>query len=75
LVSGQVEVRDAIRHSLNGTVEVVAVDQGQLVEDHLALCSDMPEEDLPAPGWYLHAPTTTRCPDSEVDVFALAAAS
>jgi hypothetical protein len=75
LLSGRVEVRDAIRHSLNGTVEVVAVDQGQLVEDHQALCSDLPDEDLPAPGWYLHAATTNRDRASDVDVFALAAVS
>ena len=49
--SGQADVRDAVRHSANGTVEVITLDANEVVEDQVLLCRDVPEKYLPAPGW------------------------
>src|ERR1700737_1566975 len=49
--SGQADVRDAVRHSANGTAEVITLDADHVVEDQVLLCGDVPEKYLPAPGW------------------------
>jgi hypothetical protein len=47
VVRGHASVRDVVRHSLTGTVEVVAVVQGRAVPDRCLLCADLPDELLP----------------------------
>jgi hypothetical protein len=58
VMSGEAEVRDAIRHSANGTAEVITLDAARLVEDQTLLCGDVPEEYLPAPGWRVDCATS-----------------
>jgi hypothetical protein len=45
---GHAAVRDVLRHSVTGTVEVVTVDHGRSVPDRCVLCSDLPASLLPA---------------------------
>jgi hypothetical protein len=44
VVSGRTDVQDVIRHSANGTVELVVVDHGHAVPDSCILCSDIPDQ-------------------------------
>ena len=48
VASGHAAVTDALRHSVTGTVEVVAVDHGRAVPDRCLLCADIPDALLPA---------------------------
>jgi hypothetical protein len=45
---GHAAVRDVLRHSITGTVEVVIVDHGRSMPDRCVLCSDLPAAMLPA---------------------------
>lgn len=45
---GRATMRDAVRHSMTGTVEVVTVDHGRAVPDRCFCCDAIPEELLPA---------------------------
>jgi hypothetical protein len=45
--SGSASARDAMRHSLTGTVEVVTVDHGHAVPDRCLCCAAIPEDLLP----------------------------
>jgi hypothetical protein len=47
VMSGRATPRDAIRHSVTGTVELVAVDCGRAVPDRCLLCAHIPEDLLP----------------------------
>ena len=44
VVARQADARDAIRHSLTGTVELVVVNAGQVTPDRCLLCRDLPDE-------------------------------
>jgi hypothetical protein len=48
VASGHAAVRDVLRHSSTGTVEVVTVDHGRAVPDRCMLCSELPASLLPA---------------------------
>jgi hypothetical protein len=48
VATGRATARDAIQHSLTGTVDLVAVDNGRAVRDRCLLCSEVPERLLPA---------------------------
>jgi hypothetical protein len=60
VMSGKADVRDAIRHSANGTAEVITLDGSEPVEDQVLLCGDLPEQYLPAAGWRVEQATTPR---------------
>jgi hypothetical protein len=47
VASGTAAVRDALRHSATGTVEVITVDHGRAVPDRCLLCADLPAALLP----------------------------
>jgi hypothetical protein len=47
---GKAAVRDVLRHSVTGRVEVVAVEHGRAVPDRCLLCADIPAELLPPGG-------------------------
>jgi hypothetical protein len=44
---GNAAVRDALRHSVTGSVEVVTVDHGRAVPDRCLMCADIPPDLLP----------------------------
>jgi hypothetical protein len=44
VVKGSADPRDAIRHSLTGTVELVTVTEGRAALDQCLLCGDLTEE-------------------------------
>ena len=44
VLAGTANPRDAIRHSLTGTVELVTVSDGRAAEDQCLLCRDLPED-------------------------------
>ncbi len=48
IVDRAADPRDAIRHSLTGTVELVTIEQGLATPDRCLLCSDVPEDFLGA---------------------------
>ena len=48
VLTGRGSLRDAIRHSATGTVDLVVVDHGQVVPDRCLLCACIPEHLLPA---------------------------
>ena len=45
---GNAAVRDVLRHTVTGTVEVVTVDHGRAVPDRCVLSADLPPALLPA---------------------------
>jgi hypothetical protein len=47
VAAGRAALRDALRHSVTGTVEVVTIVGGRAVPDSCLLCSDIPSELLP----------------------------
>jgi hypothetical protein len=47
IVNGYAAPRDAVRHSLTGTVELVTVDHGRAMPDRCLLCAEVPEHLLP----------------------------
>jgi hypothetical protein len=47
VAAGRASIRDALRHSVTGTVEVVTVDHGRAVRDSCLLCADIPAALLP----------------------------
>jgi len=47
VAAGRAAVRDAVRHTVTGTVEVVTIVRGRAVPDRCLLCSDIPSELLP----------------------------
>jgi hypothetical protein len=47
VVSGRATPRDAIRHSVTGTVDLVVVDHGRAVPDRCLLCANIPHHLLP----------------------------
>jgi hypothetical protein len=49
VTAGLASPRDALRHSLTGTVEIVTVDRGRAVPDRCLRCAIIPETLLPAP--------------------------
>jgi hypothetical protein len=55
VAAGRAAVRDVLRHSATGTVEVVTVDRGHSVPDRCLLCSHIPAALLPLDD--LHAPS------------------
>jgi hypothetical protein len=44
VASGRATLRDALRHSLTGTVEVVTVEHGRSVPDRCLCCAAIPED-------------------------------
>jgi hypothetical protein len=48
VATGVASARDAVRHSLTGSVEVVTVDHGRAVPDRCLCCALIPEGLLPA---------------------------
>jgi hypothetical protein len=50
---GRAPVRDALRHSIDGTVVLVAVEADTMVGDHVLLCGQLPDDILPAADWRL----------------------
>jgi hypothetical protein len=44
VATGRATVRDALRHSLTGTVEVVTVDHGRFVRDRCFCCAGLPDD-------------------------------
>jgi hypothetical protein len=53
--SGQADVRDALRHSATGAVELVTLEKGQVIADRMLLCAQIGNDLLPLPGWHLSA--------------------
>jgi hypothetical protein len=47
VAAGRAAVRDVVRHTVTGTVEVVTIVSGRAVPDSCLLCSDLPTELLP----------------------------
>ena len=47
VASGKAKVRDILRHTKTGTVEVVTVDHGHAVPDQCLVCSEIPTAYLP----------------------------
>jgi hypothetical protein len=47
VLTGRGSLRDAIRHSATGTVDLVRVEHGQAVPDRCLMCSSIPEYLLP----------------------------
>ena len=47
VATGRATVRDAVRHSLTGAVEVVTVEHGRAVPDRCVCCAAIPEALLP----------------------------
>ena len=50
IVERGADPRDAIRHSLTGTVELVSIEPGHATPDRCLLCSDVPDDLLGAVG-------------------------
>lgn len=48
VAAGRAAVRDVLRHTATGTVEVVTTDRGRAVPDSCLLCRDIPTTLLPA---------------------------
>lgn len=48
IASGRAAARDAVRHSVTGTVDLVTIDHGRAVPDCCLLCASIPEHLLPA---------------------------
>jgi hypothetical protein len=44
VATGRATMRDALRHSLTGTVEVVTVDHGRAVPDRCLCCAGLPAD-------------------------------
>jgi hypothetical protein len=51
--SGRAPVRDALRHSIDGTVVLVTVEGAVMVGDHVLLCAELCDDLLPAADWRL----------------------
>jgi len=51
--SGRAQIRDALRHSSDGTVVMVTVERAVMVDDHVLLCAELPDDLLPAGDWRL----------------------
>jgi hypothetical protein len=51
VVDGHAAAWDAIRHSITGTVELVAVEQGRAVPDRCLLCAQIPDAQAASPDW------------------------
>jgi hypothetical protein len=51
--SGRAPVRDALRHSIDGTVVLVTVERATMVGDHVLLCAELRDDLLPDPDWRL----------------------
>ena len=51
--SGRAPIRDALRHSMDGTVVLVTVERAMMVGDHVLLCAELLDDLLPAPDWRL----------------------
>jgi hypothetical protein len=47
VASGRAAVRDVLRHTATGTVDVVTTDRGRAVPDRCLLCGDIPMALLP----------------------------
>ena len=47
VAAGSATTRDAVRHSLTGTVQVVTVDHGRAVPDSCLCCAAIPDHLLP----------------------------
>jgi hypothetical protein len=50
VATGRATMRDAVRHSATGTVEIVTVDRGRAVPDRCLCCSELPDDLLPEVG-------------------------
>jgi hypothetical protein len=53
---GRAPVRDALRHSIDGTVVLVTVERALMIGDHVLLCANLPDDLLPAADWRLIPP-------------------
>ena len=54
--NGRAPVRDALRHSIDGTAVLVTVERAVMVGDNVLLCAELSDDLLPAADWRL-APT------------------
>ena len=59
VVDGRADPRDAVRHSLTGTVELVTVGEGRAIHDRCLLCGDLPQELLSAIPDYVAVPAAS----------------
>jgi hypothetical protein len=50
---GRAQVRDALRHSIDGTVVLVTVECATMVDDQVLLCAELKDDLLPAADWRL----------------------
>lgn len=51
VVDGHAAAWDAVRHSVTGTVELVAVEHGRVVADRCLLCAQIPEAHVASGDW------------------------
>ncbi len=61
---GQAEVRDALRHSIDGTVVLVRMETTTMVADRLLLCAELGEELLLGVAWRVGSPRRDSVPTS-----------
>ena len=56
LRAGRAQVRDVLRHSIDGTVVLVTLAQASVVADHLLLCAELDDDLLPGTDWTVGDP-------------------
>ena len=56
LRAGRAEVRDVLRHSIDGTVVLVTLAQASVSADHVLLCAELDDDLLPGADWRVGDP-------------------